>query len=367
MTGSELQCTNALVDYFLKEFVYRDLYVYDGKHKKELCDGLVEFQDAYVIFQIKEKNGSKDQDWLHKKVYKKAVSQIKDTIDMIRKMNSIEVESYSREKIILDSKKQIYPVIIFDSDDTDYKQVHVSSQNSDLRINVFSMNDFVKVLESVAIPYDIVYYLELRSGFFEGKFPDLFINQISDEITTISKIENEEGMIDYYTALTNGNKNIDSNAIDGFRFIIKNFKERLLDGELYSKNEYIETLRHLLKSNRNTVQEFILRWQICVEHCLKSEKTIHHFLIDTGNGVGYLYITKVSLVEEKDFIDCLLRLFKYKFKLDTSIGVVFNMVDDVDYTVEWMVLTSENEYDEYYEQVLKEENLWSNGKKLQIY
>lgn len=115
-------------------------------------------------------NVSKDQDWLHKKVYKKAVSQIKDTIDMIRKMNVIEVESYSGEKIILDSKKQIYPVIIFDSDDTDYKQVHVSSQNSDLRINVFSMNDFVKALESVTISYDIVYYLELRSVFLKANF-----------------------------------------------------------------------------------------------------------------------------------------------------------------------------------------------------
>lgn len=50
MTGSELQCTNILIDYFFKEFVYRDLYVYNGKQKQELCDGLVEFQDAYVIF-----------------------------------------------------------------------------------------------------------------------------------------------------------------------------------------------------------------------------------------------------------------------------------------------------------------------------
>lgn len=43
------------------------------------------------------------------------------------------------------------------------------------------------------------------------------------------------------------------------------------------------------------------------------------------------------------------------------------MIDDVNYTVEWMILASENEYDEYYEQILKEEDLWSNGKKLRIY
>lgn len=235
MTSSEMQCTNVLIDYFFKEFVYKNLYVYDGKQKKELCDGLVEFQDAYVIFQIKEKNGSKAQDWLHKKVYRKAVSQIKDTIDMIKNSGEIEVESFSGEKIILVSTKQILPIIIFDSDDADYKQVYVSSQDNALRINVFSMNDFVKMLDSIAIPYDIVYYLELRRSFFDGEFPDVFINHVNDEMTTI------------------------------------------------------------------------------------------------------------------------------------AIGVVFNMIDDVDYTVEWMILASENEYDEYYEQILKEEKPWENGKKLRNY
>lgn len=367
MTDSELQCNNILIDYFFKEFVYKNLYVYDGKQKKELCDGLVEFQDAYVIFQIKEKDGSKAQDWLHKKVYKKAVSQIKDTISMIRKLDEIVVESFSGESIELISTKKIIPVIIFDSDDTEYKPVHVSTQDNNLRINVFSMNDFKKVLDSVAIPYDVVYYLELRCGFFDGEFPDFFISDISDEVTTISRIKNEKGMIDYYKALTNGNKNVDSNAIEGFRFIVKNFRECLLDGELYSKAKYKQMLRYLLKSNRNTVQDFILRWQICVEHCLNKEKTIQHFLIDVGNEVGYLYITQSTITEEKDFLDFLLRLFKYKFKLYAAIGVVFNMIDDVDYSVEWMILEAENEYDEYYEKILKEENPWSNGKKLRIY
>ena len=75
----------------------------------------------------------------------------------------------------------------------------------------------------------------------------------------------------------------------------------MLDGKLYSKDEYRETLKYLLKLNRNTVHDFILRWQICIEHCLKEEKAIHHFLIDTGNSVGYLYITGYSLTEENGF------------------------------------------------------------------
>ena len=72
-------------------------------------------------------------------------------------------------------------------------------------------------------------------------------------------------------------------------------------------------------------------------------------MIDTSNTVGYLYITGYKLSEDKNFLEFTLRLFKYKFKLATAIGVVFNMIDDVDYTVEWMILASENEYDEYLE------------------
>ena len=58
MTKSEIQCTNYIIDFFFKEFVYRNLYFYESKQKLELCDGLIEFQDSYVIFQIKEKDTS---------------------------------------------------------------------------------------------------------------------------------------------------------------------------------------------------------------------------------------------------------------------------------------------------------------------
>lgn len=367
MTDSELQCTNILIDYFFKEFVYRDLYVYKGKQKQELCDGLVEFQDAYVVFQIKEKRKSTAQDWLQKKVYKKAVSQIKDTIAMLKDKNVIQVESFSGEKVILDAQKKILPVIIFDSEESDYKQIHTSSQDKDLRINVFSVDDFRIVLERIVIPYDIVLYLEMRSAFFESTFPDLLINNISETETSLAKIENEDGLLDYFIAIKNGNKYIDDNALEGFRFIIKSFQERLLDGELYNKEVYKETLKYLLKSNRNTIQDFMLRWRICVDHCIKREETMHHFLIDTGNGVGYLYITEMAIIKEYEHIKFILQLFKYKFKLETVVGVLFNMINKEDYTVEWILISSENVYNEQFERILEEEKLWSNIKQLQIY
>lgn len=286
---------------------------------------------------------------------------------MLKDENAIRVESFSGEKVILDAQKKILPVIIFDSEERAYKQIHTSSQDKDLRINVFSMCDFRLVLERIAIPYDIVLYLEMRSAFFESTFPDLFINNISETVTTLARIENEDGLLDYFIAINNGNKYIDDNALEGFRFVIKSFQERLLDGELYNKDEYKETLKYLLKSNRNTIQDFMLRWQICVDHCMKKEETMHHFLIDIGNEVGYLYITETAIIEEYEYFKFILHLFKYKFKLETVVGVLFNMIDKEEYTVEWILISSENVYNEQFERILKEEKPWSNIKHLQIY
>ena len=231
MTGSEISCTNFLIDFFFKEFVYRDLYYFEGKQKKELCDGLIEFQDSYIVFQIKEKNGSSSEEWLRKKVYKKAVSQIKDTIRMMSSGNLIEVTNYTGDEIKLKANKRILPVIIFDSDETEYDGVHVSSVEEGLRINILKMSDFQKVLEAIQIPYDIVMYLSMRSAYFDQRFPDLLVTEESDKLTTFSRIENEDGFISYYTTVTNRNKEIMPEAMEGFRFIIHNFRERLIQAE----------------------------------------------------------------------------------------------------------------------------------------
>ncbi len=46
MNSSELKCTNALINYFFEDFVYKNLYVYDGKQKKELCDELTDIANC---------------------------------------------------------------------------------------------------------------------------------------------------------------------------------------------------------------------------------------------------------------------------------------------------------------------------------
>ena len=344
--------------------MYRNLYFYESKQKLELCDGLIEFQDSYVIFQIKEKDTSTSVKWLNKKVYDKAVRQIKDSIGMIRRAQNLQVESYAGEQITIDCTKEIIPVIIFDSDDKEYKQIHTSQKEADLKINIFRMEDFNLVLNSLAIPYDIVLYLKMRMSFFENKLPHFFINEVSESVTTFARIDDERGLIDYYIAMMNGNKYISEDAMKGFRFVIKNFSDRLIREADYQPEMYKEVLECLIKSNRNTVHDFMLRWQICVEHCMRNEETIHHFLIDSVNDVGYLFFTQKSLIKDKDYIDFVISLFKYKFKKQNVIGVVFHMLEDKNYSVEWIYESYEYTQDGAMDEILQVEPLWNNAKML---
>ncbi len=356
-----------MIDYFFKEFVYRNLYYYEGKQKKELCDGLIVFQDSYVVFQIKEKDNSTALDWLDKKVYKKAVSQIKDSIKMIRSGNPINVESYNGEQIQIDPEKNIIPVIVFDSDDLDYRQIHTSTAEEGLKINVFSMQDFEMVLNNLVVPYDIVLYLNMRKAFFDNRLPDFFINEVSESVTTLARIENELGLLDYFKAMTNKNKYISPEALRGYRFIIKHFEERLIEKDIYSPKEYREIVRDLFLMNRNTVQDFMLRWDVCVEHCQKNEETVQHFIVDGLNDVGYLFLTQNSLSKSPDYIRFVTDVFKYKFNVTTAISVVFDMLDNEEYSVEWMYMSGDNVYDKQIEKLIREENLWGNAKKLDTY
>lgn len=364
MTKSELKITNYAIEYFFKEFVYKNLYFHDGKDKKELCDALIDFQDTYIIIQIKEKKDSKSNEWLQKKVYKKAVSQIKDTLQMLKSGICIEVESYTGEHITISSEKKILSMIIFDSDDTKYKQIHTSTTQHDLHINVFSIEDFKQVLDSLIVPYDIVSYLEMRATFFTDNLPDFFINNINDELATFSRIKDERGLLEYFLALISGNKYIDLQALDNFQYIIKNFSDHLMTDNQNNSLNCKEILKNLINSDRNTVYEFMLRWQVCVEHCMNKEDTITHFLINSSTNVGYLFLTELQIMDEHDFIDVLVRTFKYNFKLKTAIGVIFNMVNKDDYSVEWVKLTYDEQHNDTYEKLLEEDNPWSNKKRV---
>lgn len=110
MTFSEQICQEINRKFYFDDFVLTNLFYTKDGIKMEICDGLIEFQDIYIILQIKEKAANNDTDennikWLSKKVYKKAVSQIKDTIRILQNESSLVVEDSPDQILIQDLKE----------------------------------------------------------------------------------------------------------------------------------------------------------------------------------------------------------------------------------------------------------------------
>lgn len=164
MTQSERICNEIGSRFFCKDFVYENLKYYNDKNNKiELCDGLFEYCGTYIALQIKERDKSKstktNEEWLNEVVYGDAVLQIIKTINGI-KTNKISVNDLYHQPVILKNDYLIYAVIIFDNKNiTEYKRV---IEHDNIKINVFSLEDYVTMMETLILPYDIISYLYNR-------------------------------------------------------------------------------------------------------------------------------------------------------------------------------------------------------------
>ena len=58
MTLSEQICQEINRKFYFDDFVLTNLFYTKDGVKMEICDGLIEFQDIYIILQIKERSSS---------------------------------------------------------------------------------------------------------------------------------------------------------------------------------------------------------------------------------------------------------------------------------------------------------------------
>lgn len=249
-TSSEKLCRVLSSHNFLKEFVFKDLYYYkDGKSRNEVCDCLIEFLDFYIIIEVKERGDNFEKDsydelWLNKKVYKKAISQLKNAIQIIKNKEMITSQNDCGRIFDPIVSNKIIPMVVFlNMEISDYKKVYCSKSNPGLNINIFSMDDFEKVLKNIVIPYDIVNYLLLRAEYIKEKFPHLLFWEMNEANISIARIDNEEGFIRHYNFLHDKSTLNIGDLLESFIFICYN-----MEGNIeYGGENYLQILLRLMK------------------------------------------------------------------------------------------------------------------------
>ena len=200
MTRSEEITSMISKKFFLDQYIYNDVYMRKDTQELEFCDCLVEFGSCYVVIQIKERNDeaqtSADK-WFKKKVLKVAKDQIKKTFDFFNDKANVIFSKSSELKI--DRDKILIPVIVFVNSDIDAYDRIVYSRSLDKDINIFSYDDFKKMLETIVIPYDIISYLVYRTV-FKNDSPFVVFDEVDDNTTVLATPVNEEDYASLFLA-----------------------------------------------------------------------------------------------------------------------------------------------------------------------
>lgn len=203
MTNSEKITSMISKKFFLEQFSYNEIYVKQNNQEKEFCDCLIEFNDVYIVVQIKERDASSNSSeyiWFDKKVVKTAKKQLKDTYTYFAD-TTCDIFSKS-SPLSIDRTKTLIPLIIFYNNQLqDYQKV-ITSRSIPVDINIFSYQDFETMLETVVLPCDILKYLAYRTNFktiSPGKF---LFDEVDDDVTVFGRPTTEKDFAEWFLART---------------------------------------------------------------------------------------------------------------------------------------------------------------------
>lgn len=201
MTNSEKLTSIIAEKFFLPQYIYTDVFAKTNNQENEFCDCLLEFESVYVIIQIKErgeKTTATEQEWFAKKVVKKAKKQLRDTMAFYADTSNTIFSKTT--DLIIDRSKTIIPVIVFLNPDLfNYERV-VRSNTLDKVINIFSYADFETMLQTIILPYDIVFYLQYRLAFEQRDSGKIIVDDIDNNTTFISKPTTEKDYAQMFLA-----------------------------------------------------------------------------------------------------------------------------------------------------------------------
>lgn len=176
MTNSEKIVSQINSNVFFKEFTFskNDFKELDSNQKLEFADNVVLLDDLLFLYQVKEqdKNSSNTKNWFENKVLKKAVRQIKSSLEYISKYPEILIENEKGHKLNITEAKKCTDVknIIIYQPKNDFPEVlrrqkfYVSSQIGP--VHLFHFEDYYWICKYLITPTEINQYLIFREELF---------------------------------------------------------------------------------------------------------------------------------------------------------------------------------------------------------
>lgn len=338
---SEEKTAEIARDFFLGEFSFDELeYVpanLSKDNKKELADLIIDYGDKTIAFQIKGRRGDPapdgDKKWVERKI-NAAKNQLVNTLEQYSNYEIPQFINGKGDKCALKTRgTYIGIIILYNEAIEDYKRI-VSCKRIDEQFHCFTYNDFKVCCEKLVIPRDIIEYLEFRKKIIQ---PDKICSA------------DEELMAEEFLCGKYGTSNLDPHELDTFRWFLKTYQSRLVEGE---SDQYRNILQICLELDRVGIDAFSRRIANIIDLARNKKASDSNYIVPQDkNSSSFLFVA--SNGSDKEYIKRLMLLFMYKTKSNKCLCVVayFENEDDIEFRLDWVYKEKDWKYDKLLEEI----------------
>jgi len=305
-----------------------------GKGGNELCDCILEFQNTYIVIQIKERtNSSMNQiTWFEKNVGEKAVDQINNTITIIKNVDKhhFYINDDGNNTLTIDRTKAIIPIVVFDNNTySDYPRVLYSKVHGCL-INVFSTNDFIGGFNNLLIPNEIIKYLTFRTSLLK-KGNDVFNARMltfenkNYSILIGGGIKDEADFADIFYQYNYYETGVTKEQIIRYNTIINYLDESLPDNNPIKKRLIALFLSVDIKLAINVSH----KWYGSIDRC--SLPDVYPPFSLHLDDLEVLLVSKSTKISDEEFINYYTNLtmcYSYKDHVEDVVSIAFSKRED---------------------------------------
>ncbi len=354
---------------FFKEFSFsrNEFTTPDGKSELQLADNVIWLDNILFIYQIKDRNVEADGDevkWFVNKVQKKAVKQIKGTLEYFTEYKNITITNERGHSINISeaNPENAKKIIVYTStealpEEKRYLKFH-RSKTAGL-IHLFHSDDYGGVCRFLFTPSEIAEYLSFRETLYEKHEQEL--NSLPEQYVLGHFLESTDTDNIDLTYLENLKKMIKNESEFDVSIIINLFQERIV--KIGSDNDYYLIIKEIAKLDRAELKEFKLRFKLSLEKAKSQTFSLPYRISSIRTNCGFVFIPleyKNSNVWQNALFN-----FTYAHKYERKNFKCIGMIVCYDlkkkfYDINWSYVESEWSFNKEMEKLLKENNPFRN-------
>lgn len=334
---SEIICKKAGEKFFFRDHVFEDLNnIYNSAGKRiQLCDALFEYFNFYVVIQIKERMANtfeleKEKEWMSRVVYGEAFDQVNASLNYIKSID-IVINDCFRQKVVLCKNNVLIPVVLFVNQAiTEYERVIQG-------VNVFALNDFLKILDVFIHPFELIGYLLFRA---EKTHKNEIIQSLSisnySQGVLLSNIKEEKELANHYHFILYDGDKSRMMAASKMSKIIRKYRSKIIGTKDVAYKNVINILSSITPFE---CVYFVDRYEQTLEDAKNNNFTFTKMLKKDINGkkIGITFLSSCSEnLNDSNQYFLIMDSKKVQHKLDAILLIEFSVSLAGLYDVNWI-------------------------------